>query len=285
MSQRPDAIMNASQPFPLGLAVASLGTWYDVPTILRITGDYFAESEIGSVWERRRRKLFHGILLNAVYQKADVAVPVGQNLADKLVRNGFEKEQVQPLPQPFDPELFSPLPSAERRQLKVKLGLEPRRKTILYVGRLSWGKGADRVLDIANRVHRESDEFQFCLFGDGDYVSDFRWQFASEEVFCAGFVLREHVSEYFKVADLLIHPSRRDALPNVILEALAAKVPVIAAPVGEIGNLVTMLSEDPGVYVRRILSGNWVLDELPEHVGNKDKQREEYERVINRAMT
>ena len=281
---RPRAIMNASQPFPLGLAVVSLGRWYDIPTILRVTGDYFAGGEIGTAWEQWKGSLLHGTLFNAVYRKADVALPVGPNLAEKLVRHGFDADCVHPLSQPFDPDLFSPLPSNERRQLKRKLELEPDRRVILNVGRLSWGKGADRVLEIASRVHRESDEYQFCLVGDGDYADTFRQKFAPEDVFCTGYVPREQVHEYFKVADLLIHPSRRDALPNVILEAFAAEVPVMAAPVGEIGNLVTMLSNDPGEYVQRILSEHWVLDELPEPLDSWEKQAKEYRFIFSGAM-
>jgi glycosyltransferase involved in cell wall biosynthesis len=283
--QRPEAIMNASQPFPLGLAVVALGRWYDVFTIIRVTEDYFAEGEIGTAWERKKRSVLHGMLFNAMYRTSDVAIPVGPNLAEKLVRHGFDPDRVHPLPQPFNPDLFSPLPSNGWRQLKKKLGLEPDRETILTVGRLGWGKGADRVLEITTRVHRESDAYQFCLVGDGGYADTFRRQFAPEDVFCAGYVPREQVHHYFKVADLLIHPSRRDALPNVILEALAAEVPVIAAPVGEIDNLVTMLSNDPDEYVQKILGEHWVLDELPEPLNSWEKQAKKYRFISGKTIT
>jgi len=276
--------MNVSQPFPLGLAVVSLGIYYNVPTILRVTGDYFAEGKIGTAWEQWKGSLIHGMLFNAVYRNADVALPVGPNLAEKLVRRGFDPERVHPLPQPFDSDLFSPVPADERQQLKKKLELEPDRKVILNVGRLSWGKGADRVLEIASQVHRESDAYQFCLVGNGEYADIFRQQFASEEVFCVGYVPREQVHEYFKVADLLIHPSRHDALPNVILEGLAAEVPVMAAPVGEINNLVTMLSEDPDEYVERILSNRWILDELPESLDSWEKQAGRCKEVLSKVL-
>jgi glycosyltransferase involved in cell wall biosynthesis len=276
--------MNVSQPFPLGLAVVSLGAYYDVPTILRITGDYFAENEIGTAWERKKHSVLHGTIFNAVYRKADVALPVGPNLADRLVKNGFEPGRVHTLPQPFDSELFSPLPADGRRQLKKRLGVDLDRKIILNVGGLSWRKGADRLLEIVGNVHDASSSYQFCLVGDGDYADTFRRQFASNDVCCPGYVPREKVHEYFKVADLLIHPTRCDGLPNVILEALAAKVPVMAAPVGEINHLVTMLSEDPDEYVERILSNRWILDELPKSLDSWEKQAGRYEEVLSKVL-
>jgi len=283
-NHRPRAIMNAGQPFPLGVAVVLLGRWHAVPAILRITGDYFAEGEIGTAWEQWKGSLFHGTLFNAVYRKADVALPVGPNLAEKLVRHGFDPNRVHPLPQPFDSDLFSPVPAGEGRQLKKRLGLEPDRKIILNVGRLSWGKGADRVLEIASRVHRESDAYQFCFVGDGGYADTFRQQFPSEEVFCAGYVPREQVHDYFKVADLLIHPSRRDALPNVILEALAAEVPVMAAPVGEIDTVVTKTSADSDEYVDYILNKDWVRDSLPDAF-DWNTQVRNYEELFAQALS
>ena len=278
-NHRPRAIMNAGQPFPLGVAVVLVGKWHAVPTILRITGDYFAEAEIGTAWERWKRWLLHSKLFNAVYEQADAAVPVGPNLGDKLIQNGFDEEQVRPLPQPFDAKMFSPVSAEERRRLKKQLGLEVDRKIIAYVGRLCWAKGADRVLEIAKLVHRESDEFQFCLVGDGDYVSDFRRRFAAEEVYCAGFVPREQVHEYFQVADLLIHPTRRDGLPTVILEALASETPVIATDVGEIKNIVSNITKKEDDFKRLILDGNVEKDELP-HSFRWSYQRRRYRNVI-----
>ncbi|WP_251923623.1 glycosyltransferase family 4 protein [Salinibacter ruber] len=285
LSNRPDAIMNVSKPFPLGLAVVSLGAWYDVPTILRVTGDYFAESTIGSLLQQQKRRVIHGMLLNKAYQQSDIALPVGEKLAQKLVRNGFDSDQVEALPQPFDPEPFSPISASEKRRQKDKCGLEPDRQTILFVGRLTWGKGADRVFDIAEEVQNKcSHTFQFCLVGEGKYKNKFRNRFSRKQAYCTGSVPRRKIHRYFQVADLLIHPSRRDALPNVILEALAAQVPVMAAPVGEITNVVTMLYEDPDEYVGRILKGDWVQDDLPWGLGSWDKQSGKYISAIRRVL-
>ena len=39
-------------------------------------------------------------------------------------------------------------------------------------------------------------------------------------------------------ADVLLHPSRSDALPTAVIEAMACSVPVVATDVGGIGELV-----------------------------------------------
>lgn len=271
---QPSVLMNVGQTFPLGLAVVLLGNWHGVPTILRVTDDYFTASNFGSLWKRCARSLMHEYAFSSVYKSADIVLPVGSNLASNLVATGFGKNQVCVLSQPFDPRPFSPVQDAIGQQMKRSMGLEVDKEIILYVGRINRRKGADRVFKIADAVCGESDAYQFCLVGEGEYVTDFRERFAAEDVHCAGMVPRSQVGKFFKVADMLIHPTRRDALPNVILEALAAGVPVMAAPVGEIANLVTMLSHDPKDYVDKILEGDWVNDPLPTHFGwNEQKRR------------
>mgnify|MGYP002762253229 CR=1 FL=1 len=279
-AHRPDVLMNVGQPYPLGIAVVTAGRVYGIRTVLRITGDYLAEASIaGTRREKIWRQLFHGTLLHNVYQQADTVLPVGRRLAQKLVGAGFPEETVHPLPQPFDAELFEQKAGAQKVEKKRELGLEPDRKMILNVGRLTWGKGADRVLEVARRVtDRANGQFQFCLVGDGPYKEAFS-SFPSEAVYTAGYVDREKVHEYFQAADLLIHPSRRDALPNVILEAIAARVPVIASPVGEIPDYVSTTLEGVPKYVDCILSKEWRCEPIPSWF-SWEEQKSKYARLL-----
>jgi glycosyltransferase involved in cell wall biosynthesis len=55
-------------------------------------------------------------------------------------------------------------------------------------------------------------------------------------VLLAGY--RRDVMAVLDAADVLVHPSRRDALPTTIIEAMAASTPVVATRVGGIAELV-----------------------------------------------
>jgi glycosyltransferase involved in cell wall biosynthesis len=278
--------MNVGQTYPLGVAVVAAGKMYGIRTVLRITEDYLAESKIeGTIIKKIWRRLFHGTFLHyAVYRQADTIVPLGRLLARRIVRAGIDESKVKPIPQPFDIKLFERKPGVTKKEYKRELGLEPDRKTILNVGRLSWGKGADRVLEIARRVTEiSSDRFQFCLVGDGPYVDSFS-SLPSKSVHTAGYVDREKVHKYFQAADLLIHPSRRDLLPNVILEAIAAGVPIIASPIGEIPNYVGTTSYRVGDYVQYILRQEWEREEKPEWF-DIDHQKNIYYKLFSGLLT
>jgi glycosyltransferase involved in cell wall biosynthesis len=279
---RADVLMNVGQPYPLGVAVVTAGKTFGIRTVLRVTGDYLSESDIAKTYRKRVwRQLFHETLLHKIYRQADTVVPVGEQLAQKLVRRGFDEEKVVTIPQPFDATLFEKKSNSQKIDKKRELGLEPDKKMILNVGRLTWGKGADRVLEIARRVnHRASNKFQFCLVGDGPYKDSFS-SFPTQVVHTAGYVDREDVHKYFQAADLLIHPTRRDALPNVILEAKAAGVPIVASPVGEIADYVDTTTEVTDEYVQYIINEEWVCTELPSWF-EWGYQREEYKSLLAR---
>jgi glycosyltransferase involved in cell wall biosynthesis len=49
---------------------------------------------------------------------------------------------------------------------------------------------------------------------------------------------REDVMEVLDASDLLLHPSRIDAFPGALLEAMAAGVPVVATAVGGIPDII-----------------------------------------------
>ena len=260
-SKNPDLLMNACKPQTLGLVVAQLGEKYDIPSLVRMTGETFRQRALKSgLWGKAKMWLLHEKMAGRAYSVADRILAVGRNLRESLVSRGYEKDKVSDLPQPFDPEPFEP--ESSEKDLGSRLGLEPERKTVLFVGRLSWYKGGDRLLKIARRVSEKSQDYQFCLVGDGEYRDKFE-SFAEHLVHLAGEVPHEMIPAYYGAADLLVFPSRTEGLPNVILEGLAAELPIAASPVGEIPEYVSSTFDSVDEYVEYILAGDWNVDELP----------------------
>jgi len=232
--------------------------------------------------ERAKQYLTHNVVLPCVYRQADRIVPLGPNLADDLVAAGFPEEKVRAMYQPFDARTFAPVSKDECRGLKRKLGLDPTKKVILFVGRIEWEKGADRLQSIIEKILSRSNRFQFCLVGEGPSRSQFAKY--DEGVLLPGFVPHEDVHDYFQAADLLVHPSRSEGLPHVVLEALACKTPVMASPVGEIDTVLSVTSEEPEDYVEYILADNWTVDPLPDQLGWKEQARA-YAELLQGAAT
>jgi glycosyltransferase involved in cell wall biosynthesis len=86
-------------------------------------------------------------------------------------------------------------------------------------------------------------KFQLVFLGQaaaGDPYGDEFLQLVASRAWClnAGFADREKLRTQFKAASLLALPSLEDNCPMVVLEAMAAGVPVVAAKVGGVPDLV-----------------------------------------------
>jgi glycosyltransferase involved in cell wall biosynthesis len=129
-------------------------------------------------------------------------------------------------------------------------GLEASREAprILFVGRLLEGKGLPTLLRAAELLRDEDRAFRLDVLGDGPDREDTASRVAraglGDRVTLHGAVPQTVVGEHLAQATLLALPMEvradggRDGLPNVILEAMASGVPVVASRSSAIGDAV-----------------------------------------------
>ena len=114
------------------------------------------------------------------------------------------------------------------------------RPLIGVVGRLSPEKGVDVFLDACAVLARQGTTFHGVIAGDGPDRARLEAQSRrlglESSVQFAGQV--ENVEALYRSLDLLVLPSRSEGLPNTLLEALQADVPVVASAVGGVPDLV-----------------------------------------------
>ncbi|MFQ5669712.1 MAG: glycosyltransferase family 4 protein [Acidobacteriota bacterium] len=108
------------------------------------------------------------------------------------------------------------------------------------VGSLKKIKGQDDLLEAFQRLHHEGLPATILLAGAGPEESRLRERVGqmqgSSRVHFLG--RREDVENIYNALDICVIPSRSEGLPNVILEAMACGLPVIATPVGGIPEVV-----------------------------------------------
>lgn len=101
----------------------------------------------------------------------------------------------------------------------------PRQKSqILFVGRFSYQKNIDCLLDAAKLL---PPEVELVLIGSGDGLADVEAKVSSLQLNCKIVVPTLDLSSYYESATLLCLPSRWEGFPNVAAEALAAGLPVV----------------------------------------------------------
>jgi glycosyltransferase involved in cell wall biosynthesis len=131
----------------------------------------------------------------------------------------------------------------QRAHLRRHWGIGEQDRVILTVGRLSREKGhLDLVRAFAEARQAEgSGSLRLLLVGEGPERGRIERlcgdRSLADSVILAG--QQEEIAPYYAVADVFVLSSHSEGSPNVLLEAMAAGVPVVATSVGGIPELAT----------------------------------------------
>ncbi len=156
---------------------------------------------------------------------------------------------------------------AEGRRMRDSLGIAPDALVVLTVTRLAAGKGIDTLRRIADDVIAKRGDVHFVVAGAGRYLDDLR-ESANERLHVLGH--RTDILELLAMANVFFLPSRREGMPNAILEAMSAGLPVVAFDVRGCREVVS--DGSTGILVPR---GNWlVASRAIEHLLDEPKTRE-----------
>ena len=279
----PDILICVSHPFPLGFATVLLRPRGRAKLILRMTGDQFEERKIhSSPLTRFRKVIMHEMLMPRVLSRADLLLCVGQRLANQLLDRKITPKIVKVMPQPFDASQIAELSVCDRAKVRSELGIQESDIMVLSVGTHSVGKGYDRFPDFIKLTQKAKKTIKFVTVGDGPLRSVLS-SMEHERLTVIGSLTREDVVSLMKAADILLHPTRRDALPNVVLEALALGVPIVSTPVGEIPSYITNIGVTNTDLVELLLSEDLVVDRLPEAF-SWEGQQNAYREIIEGTL-
>lgn len=111
---------------------------------------------------------------------------------------------------------------------------------LLYLGRLSREKDPFALLDAVAILADQGVRVHLTIAGDGPAMPDIRQHIRTRKlqdmVHITGYV--DDVPSQFASCDIFVNPSRTECMPNTILEAMRACVPIVATDVGGVGEMI-----------------------------------------------
>jgi glycosyltransferase involved in cell wall biosynthesis len=180
----------------------------------------------------------HVALDRLMIRGSDMAVVVSEAARDHLIRReSIDPAMIEVINIGWDFESLRATPEDGRR-VRAELGLESG-FVIGYVARFIPFKGHDVLLAAVERLRSRIPNVRVLFVGDGPRE---RLERLTEDlgltdhVVFAGF--RRDVMACMRAMDVLVHPSRTESFPQVIVEALAAETPVVATRVGGVSEIV-----------------------------------------------
>lgn len=170
-------------------------------------------------------------LVRAVHNLADLNLTPSSATRDELRAHGVENLGIWR--GGVDGDRFHP----RHRSLAMRMRLadgRPDRPVVLYAGRLS----PEKNLDVLRLVHETAPQACIALVGDGPARTRLEAAFESQPASFLGFLRDQELASAYASADLFFMPSCTETLGFVVLEAMAAGLPVVAAQAGGIPDLV-----------------------------------------------
>lgn len=171
-------------------------------------------------------------LLKAAHNQAQLNLCTSMAMVEELRNHGIER--VDLWQRGVDTETFHPdLANLEMRS-RLSQG-HPDKPLLLYVGRLGAEKEIDRIKPVLEAI----PDARLALVGDGPHREALEKHFAGTPTNFVGYLKGKELGSAYACADAFIFPSRTETLGLVLLEAMAAGCPVVAARSGGIPDIVT----------------------------------------------
>lgn len=223
-------VILASWAFPDGVGSYFIAKCLRIPIVIQVLG-----SDI-NIYTKTilRRKLIAYVL-----KRCSKVLSVSQELKNRIAQIGVPVDKVRVVNNGVNQSLFSPM---DRTLARNSLKLPQETRIILYVGNLVPVKGIDGLVSAYGAVASEATNSLLIIIGDGflkksvlKKVKDLNLE---GRVILCGKRPHNEIPAWMNASDLLCLPSLNEGSPNVILEAMACGVPIVATRVGGIPEMV-----------------------------------------------
>ncbi len=132
-----------------------------------------------------------------------------------------------------DAHRFNPRFYSDEMRYRLSDG-HPEDTLLLYVGRLSAEKQVSHLRAVLDAVPGT----RLAIVGDGPERAALEEHFAGRSVHFAGYLQGEELSQAYASADIFTFPSALETFGLVVVEAMAAGLPVVSSRVGGIPDVV-----------------------------------------------
>ena len=177
----------------------------------------------------------------------DRIVAVSNEVKKDMLRYKIPEDKIKVIDNGIALERFENL--VETKKMKNQLGFEEKIRIIGTIGSLGIEKGHIYLLEAARQILDVVKDLKFLMIGDGPLRKPLEEK--SERLGIKKHVIfmghRKDIPELLMAMDIFVLPSIKEGLPVALLEAMAAKRPVIATRVGGIPKVIE--NKDIGILV------------------------------------
>ena len=229
---QPD-VAHLFHPVMTGIPTMAMLKWMEVPTVTSFHLDYARlanQFRLGALDLGFTRPLIDE-LTKTIFNWSDISLAPSKLVQRQMRRLGIEN--VGWWRRGVDADAFNPAYRSQQMRLEMTAG-NPEDTVLIYVGRLSDEKQIEHIRPTLESLPNT----RLVLVGDGPARPRLERDFADLPVTFMGYLRGERLSRAYASADIFVFPSGLETFGLVVIEAMAAGLPVVASRVGGVDDIV-----------------------------------------------
>jgi len=224
-------LLHAHQYTPFFQAMFSRGFFGQTPVLLTEHGRHFPDLP------SRKRSIVNRLLL----RKQDRMVGCGGAVQRALVKNeGLPRKRVELVYNGVDLNTLATAPPHARRDIRQEFGFSEDDFVVVQVARLHELKDHQTALRTINDARQDCPNVRLLIAGDGEERDAIEASIAQlglqDHVVLAG--TRSDIASLLAASDAFLLTSISEGIPLTVIEAMAARLPVIATSVGGLPEMI-----------------------------------------------
>jgi glycosyltransferase involved in cell wall biosynthesis len=177
---------------------------------------------------KKLKKLYNCVIGQRIISKASGHIAISKNEIPHFESYGVSRDKIQIIPNGIDPAEFDKKSIRHFRE-KFGLGYAP---FLLFVGRLNFIKGPDLLIAAFKKIKNKYSDYHLVFSGpDGGMLETLKKKAQvynlSDCIHFTGYIEGSEKSSAYHAANLLVIPSRQEAMSIVVLEAGITGTPVL----------------------------------------------------------
>ncbi len=181
----------------------------------------------------RMRSSLYAIISTALLKRFDLVIAVSKDLLEHTRKSGITKLKL----------LYNAIDLQQWNDSGNRPDDPQQPFRIAFVGRISQEKGPLEFVHTAQQILASSPDCEFVVAGEGPMLEQMKQEVQRSNLQDCfrflGHLSQKEMPPLYRSVDLLLSTSHTEGMPNNLLEAMAAGVPVVATRVGGVAELIT----------------------------------------------